>query len=245
MGDPYLVTVATALALAVVTRVARGGWQAVAEHRPAAVAYLRRGARATVVTALAELHLRRAVVAARQGTVRRDGSLPRGADPAERIVFGALHGSMSPRSLVQRPPVRRMLAGLRGDLVSSGALLPAWRWVVLRLLLLAAIALAALRLGQGGPVPPLACAIAVAVVLWLVPRRTFAGRRTLRALRARHPPGGRDVGMLVALYGKPALLASMPRFAEQGGLLGGGASDDSPGGGSGGQNFAAGGHETP
>jgi hypothetical protein len=86
--------------------------------------------------------------------------------------------------------------------------------------------------------PPLAL-VGVVLGLWFLPRRTWSGQWALRTLRASYgnrsavsrvgSAADRDetpdsVGLGVALYGRQALLALLPRVTNDAGLLDGGKS---------------------
>ncbi|BCB91156.1 hypothetical protein Psuf_084690 [Phytohabitans suffuscus] len=195
------------------------------------IAHLRDGGWGAVRTALAMLHLRGAVVAHRAGMVRRAGSVPRDAEPLERALFASLYGGMGPRELANRPRVREAVGDVRRDLVRRGLVRPQRRRVLVPLalvvvppwLLARLIDVVSVRVGL------LTSVALVAVACWFLPRRTLAGARALRHLRARHPeptpdgvPTPAGIGPAVALYGTAALAATMPLFAREAGLLGGG-----------------------
>jgi uncharacterized protein (TIGR04222 family) len=195
------------------------------------IGHLRGGRWGAVRAGLAMLHAREAVVAGREGTVRRAGSRPRDAEPLEQVLFAALYGNMGPRELADRPRVRAAVGDVRRDLIRRGLVRPQRRRVLvpLALVVLPPYLLARLIDVIGVHVGLATTVALVAVACWFLPRRTLAGARALRHLRALHPePVGQDsaapsrVGPAVALYGTPALLATMPRFAREGGLLDGG-----------------------
>lgn len=233
--DPYLDWVAGLLVVSIGLRVLVPPWRVRADVGGCTVAYLRGGERAVVVTALATLHERGTVDVAKRGMVRRAGPLPGNAGAIERAVYAALYQPNGPQRLPGRPEPRRALADLRAELAEAGLLLGTWRWVALRVTLCVALLIVLARLVAGGLHPltfgVLGGFLVIGLVLWVLPRRTRAGARTLRAVRRRYPLtslGGspRDVGMCVGLYGKPALLYGMARFARDGGLLDGGKAYD-------------------
>jgi uncharacterized protein (TIGR04222 family) len=195
------------------------------------IGHLRGGGRAAVCTGLAMLHAREAVVAGRDGSVRRTGSLPRDAEPLERALFTALYGDMSPRELAHQPRVRAAIGDVRRDLIRRGLVRPQRRRVLVPLALAVVPPWLLARLIDviGVPVGLATTVALVAVACWFLPRRTLIGQRALSHLRARHPePTGpaatapARLGPVVALYGTPVLRATMPRFARESGLLDGG-----------------------
>ncbi|MFF7334440.1 TIGR04222 domain-containing membrane protein [Streptomyces sp. NPDC008150] len=176
---------------------------------PHEVAHLRGGPRAAVVVALVALHLRGAVKAGRGGTLRTSAA---SASHGEHSVplEKAVHAAL------YRP------AGMAELMDRPG---------VRR-------AVAELRAELAG----------AGLLRSLPPRRTRAARRALRSLRRAHPvPTGEeryqlpvdDVLMAVALHGRRALTALVPRFTDEGGLTGrGGRSErDVRGGSSGSGGF--------
>src|SRR4051812_24515389 len=99
------------------------------------VAYLRDGRFAAVVATLAVLHQRGLVDAGRAGTVCRTDEVSPPTDVIEHAVWAALHGSVSPAGLVERPQVRVAFAAMRRDLVRAKMLrrwLPARSWLPAR-----------------------------------------------------------------------------------------------------------------
>jgi uncharacterized protein (TIGR04222 family) len=194
------------------------------------IGHLHGGRWGAVRTGLAMLHAREAVVAGREGMVERAGPRPPDAEPLEHALFAALYGDMGPRELAERPRVREAIDDLRRDLVRRGLVRPQWRRVLvpLALAVLPPFVLARLIDVIGAPIGLAASVVLVGAACWFLPRRTVAGARALRQLRALHPepagPGGTlaKLGPAVALYGADALLATMPVFARDSGLLDGG-----------------------
>ncbi|WP_345074345.1 TIGR04222 domain-containing membrane protein [Phytohabitans flavus] len=197
------------------------------------IAHLRGGGWGAVRTGLAMLYVRGAV-SARDGTVRRSGRVPRGAEPLELALFGALEGELRPRQLADRQWVREAIGDVRRDLIRRGLVRPQRRRVLLPLALVVVppwllgrlIEVVSVHIGL------LTSVVLVAVACWFLPRRTLAGARALRQLQARYPaPTDSDrvtpdgIGPAVALYGPAALVATMPRFAREAGLTRFGGTD--------------------
>lgn len=194
------------------------------------IGHLRGGGWGAVRTGLAMLHAREAVVAGRDGTVRRR-AVPRDAEPLERALFAALYSDTGPRELASRSRVREAVGEVRRDLIRRGLVRPQRRRVLVPLVL---VVVPPWLLGRlidvvGAPVGLATTVALAAVACWFLPRRTLAGARALRHLRAQYPeptgpaaatPGA--LGPAVALYGTPVLVATMPRFARESGLLDGG-----------------------
>lgn len=163
----------------------------------AAMAYLRGGRFAAVVTALAALHKRGLVVAGRAGTVRRTERYDVEPPGFEHVVWHALHGSVSPAGLTIRPPVERAIAGLRRQLRDARLihpLLPVARWAPAR--------------NDRGHEALRLCRLEHPLIV------------------DRPETSGDNVAWLVALYGNEALRQLVPTFAKQGGLFDKNASDD-------------------
>ncbi|WP_173052756.1 TIGR04222 domain-containing membrane protein [Phytohabitans houttuyneae] len=194
------------------------------------IGHLRGGRWGAVRTGLAMLHAREAVVAGRDGRVRRTGSKPRGAEPLEQALFGALYSDTGPRELADHQRVRAAVGEVRRDLIRRKLVRPQRRRVLVPLALAVVPPYVLARLIDviGAPIGLAATVVLVGVACWFLPRRTLAGARALRHLRDLHPeptsPGGSAdrLGPAVALYGNAALLVAMPRFAREGGLLDGG-----------------------
>lgn len=198
-----------------------------ADTRATDLGYLSGGAWNAVRTGLVMLHSRGLVVVDRPGGLRRTGALPAGVEPLERALFGALYGSMAPREVASQHRVRRALAEQREGLVGLGLFRPTWRRLLLPAMLVVLAPVVVARLVAGdllGAEAGLVAALAfIATAGWFLPRQTGSGARLLRATRRRHPAGTEpDAGLAVALYGADALLATVPRFAREGGLLDGG-----------------------
>lgn len=215
---------------------------------PSEAAYLRGGRRASVTVALVALELRGAVAAGHQGTVRVAGQLNGSSEPLQVAVHKSLHRPVGVRILASRARVGRALDELRDRLAGAGLLRTNRRRRLARGTLAAALGtlvwgLMSAPMTASNPrsqVVASAVLVVPIVALWLVPRRTRAGRRAVQALRERFPlpadadPGAayregwsqEDIVMAVALHGDRALLAAVPHFARDGGLLGRGGSSD-------------------
>ncbi|MEU4034997.1 TIGR04222 domain-containing membrane protein [Streptomyces collinus] len=90
---------------------------------PHTLALLRGGARAAVVTAVLDLHLRGAVRAGRPGTMRTSGPVTGAPPPAlVKAVHASLYRPAGLRQLLDRRAVREALGALRADLVGAGLL---------------------------------------------------------------------------------------------------------------------------
>ena len=199
-------------------------------------AYLRGGPRAAVNSTLAVMHAKGFVDAWRAGMViGNEGLSPTLQTPMEHGVWSSLYEGVRPRTLQARPPVLRALNSLRNELIQAGALRPLWLWTIQRLLGVALVALSVADVVDGWGWAGALVAAAAGVAVWFTPRRTIAGRRALVAARHTYPiptvDGQADlaaqtVGMTVALYGDTALLATMSRFATEGGLFDRGTTND-------------------
>src|SRR5437879_3723922 len=75
------------------------------ERTPTEVGWLRGGDWAATQTALAMLHQRGAVRAARVGTVERLAFAVHDIEPLERALYGVLYGAVGPRELMLKPRV--------------------------------------------------------------------------------------------------------------------------------------------
>ena len=207
------------------------------EFTPTQVGWLRGGNWAATQTALAMLHRRGAVREGRSGAVERVACALHDTESLERALYGVLYGATGPRELMNKPRVRAALQDVRRKVSAAGLVRPGWRRLAIPLLLIMLPAGALARLvalnivaaWTGVPVVVslscLGCAFAF--------RRTIAGARTLRALRARYAELGRplvaasaltpyEVGMAVALFGNTALEAVLAKAAHSTGLLDGG-----------------------
>ncbi|MET8367622.1 TIGR04222 domain-containing membrane protein [Micromonospora sp. NPDC005194] len=198
------------------------------------IGWLGGGNRGAVMAGLAMLHAR-GLLAPGVGRIRRIGSLPRDAEPLERALYAALYGSLGPRELASQKRVRRALRDVRRSLVERGLVRATSRRVLIPVLLVALppallarlVALNAVDVTEG----LVAVVVLVGIAVWFLPRRTVAGAQALAAARVRYGDLVErsqlepvEVGLAVALFGTPALLALMPRFAADGGLLDGGRS---------------------
>ncbi|GGU14864.1 TIGR04222 domain-containing membrane protein [Streptomyces lateritius] len=212
----------------------RGSEQA--ELAPQALALLRGGRLAAVTVALVALHQRGAVAAGRKGTIRANGGPGRTRDPIELGVHGSLQRALGIRALAARPKARRAVDELRGQLDRAGLLRPLGRLRAARVLLLctaATIPAGLLITAPTGTDLSLAAVVGAvpavaALALLRLPATPRAARDLLAGLRERHPlpahrrevADGRLVQLYVALYGDPALALFLPRFSQDGGLLG-------------------------
>ncbi|SCL13523.1 TIGR04222 domain-containing protein [Micromonospora rhizosphaerae] len=200
------------------------------------IAWLRGGNWGAVMAGLAMLHTR-GVLAPGAGRIRRTGSLPQDAEPLERALYAALYGSIGPRELAGQKRVQRALRDVRRSLVERGlvratsrrVLMPVLLVVLPPVLLAKLVALRAVGVTEG----LVAVVVLVGIAVWLRPRRTVAGTRALAAGRVRYGDLVErsqlepvEVGLAVALFGTPAILALMPRFAWGAGLLDGGRSSN-------------------
>jgi uncharacterized protein (TIGR04222 family) len=205
------------------------------------IALLAGGAWAAARTGLAMLSARRRLETGRPGRINRTGSAPRNGEPLEKVLFGALLGWSGAREVAAKPRVRDVLRELRHQLERRRLVRRPWVRVLVPLTLVTVPGVAVARLVALQVVPPGPGAVAVlAGVLaagWFLPRRTVAGARLLRRLRAEHPGvtaaaetsraglpprSPKAVGLAVALFGDAALLSIMPAVAHRAGLLDGG-----------------------
>ena len=167
-------------------------------------AFLRGGTRGAVLAVLATLH------------VRGDDEPE---DPFDRAVLEAGDPPTGTWGIAASRPVRRAALALREGLVGDGLLAPTGHWAIARCALLAVPLVAGLAVVDQqldlDTVLGSAVALVAAAGLWLAPRRTVAGWLALRAERRRYEQvtlaeqgplaDATAVGMLVALYGGPAL----------------------------------------
>ncbi|HEX5596697.1 MAG TPA: TIGR04222 domain-containing membrane protein [Micromonosporaceae bacterium] len=198
------------------------------------VACLSGGGWAAVRAGLAMLYARGVLVSGRTGQLSRTGAaVQRGSDPLERALYGALYGSMAPRELARHPRVHRALGEVRRSLSKRGLLRPLWRRVLVPATLVIVMPLLIARLAAlqviSIPVGLVATVVLVGVAVWFLPRRTVGGARLLRTLRLRYAElaerpatAPAEVGLAVGLFGASALVAAMPQFARDAGLLDGG-----------------------
>ena len=176
-------------------------------------AYLRDGRFACVVAILAVLHERGLVAAGQHQTVRRGEATGSPVEESERVVWSALHGSISVSGLTSLPTVDQWLTQLRRRLggrrlirfgVPVRSFTPA-------------------RTGSGK------AALAAC-------RERYPWPLT----EDLYPDPEARVGLPVALYGPHALRLLMPVFAADGGLLTRRAQGDSVNPTSGGTNAVGG-----
>ncbi|HJP79148.1 MAG TPA: hypothetical protein VJ914_33050 [Pseudonocardiaceae bacterium] len=129
-----------------------------------------------------------------------------------------------------RPQVDRAVADVGRDLVAARLWLPTNRWVAVRILVTLCPLLLSIQMATVHDAASITLVVIVFVLvgaLNLLDRRTRSGRVRTARLRRTHPVSnvGADadsVGYAVAAHGKRALLAIMPGFAKDGGLLDGG-----------------------
>jgi uncharacterized protein (TIGR04222 family) len=196
-------------------------------------AFLRGGTRAAVLTVLATQHVRGDPAPDDSPNNSADDSPVDSPDdspvdqPVDKALDEAFDHAVSEVGdppggiwgIARSAPVRRASARLRDRLVGDGLLPPTGHWFIARCVLLAVPAVAALAVPSQAldlaTVLGSLIALVLATLLWLAPRRTVAGWRALRAERRRYEQvtlaqqGASTevgaVGMLVALYGQPAL----------------------------------------
>jgi uncharacterized protein (TIGR04222 family) len=194
-----------------------------AELGIAAAGYLAHGRRRALLGAVVALRVEGAVAAGRPGAITQKGSPPRWADPVMRAAYRAVSTPGGMRAIKARMSVQSALSATRKKLVAQKQLLPAWRRLLLPLLLAGgAVALFAWLPWEAAGV----AALAVVTLRW--PRRTRAGRRTLRELRAAYPiPDDEErlspweTGMIVAVHGTLDL-PNIAAFAKRARLRAGG-----------------------
>lgn len=200
------------------------------EISPTILGYLIGGRRRAVVTALAMLYTHGAVRVAGQGMVRPTSGKFASRDRLLSATYSAMYQATGPRGITPRPQVDRAVADVRKDLVAAWLWLPTDRWVAVRVLVTLCPLLLSIQLETVHDAASITLAATVFVLvgaLNLLDRRTRSGRARTARLRRAHPvsnagPDADSVGYTVAAHGKRALLAIMPRFAKDGGLLDGG-----------------------
>ncbi|GIH12741.1 TIGR04222 domain-containing membrane protein [Rugosimonospora africana] len=203
---------------------------------PTEIGLLRGGRWAAAQTALAMLAARGRLIAGPPGRIRRTGVAPSGDHMLERALFSDLYGTMGARELANQPRVRQVVKDVELRLVRQGYLRARSVRILLPVASLTVVPCVAARPASQEVGIPLVLA-SVVLALWFLPRRTWSGSRALNALRARNRSLAtmiRDgsaagysavpdkVGFGVALFGRPALLAFLPTFAADAGLLDGG-----------------------
>lgn len=206
------------------------------------IGYLAGGAWAATQTGLAMLHARGGLVVGQAGRVSRTGAAPVGAETLERALYSSLYAAMGPRELSRQPAVQRALRDLRRNLADRRVIRPRSRRILLPAGLVIAATVLVIRFAGRSSlmlVMGLVCvALSATAAALLVRNRTSRGTRVLRGLRKAHAtaanPGGavrdgaawtpEEVGAVVALHGNAGLVATVPRFARDGGLLDGGRS---------------------
>jgi uncharacterized protein (TIGR04222 family) len=182
-GNLYEIVAAAALAAALVVRVLPPRGRTTLEPGPVELAAVHGGERAAILTTLSAMAERGEVAIAARGGVRRGECPAPDAHPLEHALWRDLHGRTSPAELALRPRTSRAMSGVARDVAAAGLRLSGPRWVLLRLLLVAAAGSAVLGLSVLRSRPHVvACllVVVVAVLLWRLPRRTPAGERALR-----------------------------------------------------------------
>jgi uncharacterized protein (TIGR04222 family) len=186
-GNLFEIAAAAALAAALVVRVLPTRGRTVLVPGQIELAAVHGGERAAVLTALSAMAKRGEVAIAARGGVRRGERPAPDAHPLEHALWRDLHARTSPAELALRPRTAQAMSAVGRDVAAAGLRLSGLRWVLLRLLLVAAAGLAVLGLSvtRGRP-HVVACLlmVVVAVLLWRLPRRTLAGERALRRARA-------------------------------------------------------------
>jgi len=209
---------------------------------PIEVGWVRGGDWAATQTALTMLSQRGALRSTRPGSIERLSFTARDLEPFERTLSSSLYGPTGPRELMNKPRVRAALRDLRRTLSAAGLIRPPARRM---LTVLISITVPALLLAQLLSSDIVTAPVGLPAALGLAclgctfaSRRTLAGRRTLRALRARYAdlrgPGDpatmtpHETGMAAALFGDAAITAItaitaiLPGTADSTGLLHGG-----------------------
>jgi uncharacterized protein (TIGR04222 family) len=208
---------------------------------PTEIGLLRGGQWAAVQTALAMLAARGRIVAGPPGLLRRTGDAPPEDQALERALFSVLYGAMGAREVANQPRVRRLTKDIEKGLMRQGYLRAWWVRILLPTASLVGLPCVVARLAGQGVMEPrvgtLLVLVSVSLALWFLPRRTWSGGRVLSAVRgqssslanmindgtaARYGAVPNVVGLGVALFGGPALLAFLPRMAADAGLLDGG-----------------------
>ncbi|HEX4226616.1 MAG TPA: TIGR04222 domain-containing membrane protein [Pseudonocardiaceae bacterium] len=222
--------IAAVVLAAVVRFFPRRGEPAEVEPGPTMLGYLVGGTARAVVTALAVLHVRGAVRAARTGTVRQAEENFDDTDPLLSATYAAIEEPNGPHGIEAAPELDRAVAEVRKELIAARFWVPTGRWVTSQILFGLLVVLVATQVAASRDALSIAI-VAVAVVLSAafnsLDRRTRAARVLVARLRREHPVSnvGSDadsIGYTVAAHGRSALLAVMPSFAQDGGLLDGG-----------------------
>lgn len=215
--------------------------KAVGELRSTEVALLRGGYWAAAQTALAMLAARGLLVAGPPGRIRHTGVAPTSDHVLERALFSDLYGTMGPKELANQPHVRQVLQEIQSRLRRAGLLRPWWVRILLPVVLIVGTPGVLAQMAALGVLGPrlgiLLVLVSVVLALSFMPRRTWSGAQAIRTLREQHKHlaniindgtaagHGTDpemVGLGVALFGRSALLAFLPRVAADAGLLDGG-----------------------
>jgi hypothetical protein len=165
----------------------------------AIVAYVRGGRFACVAAVLAVLHVRGFIDAGRNESVQRRETVSAPPDGLERIVWSAVHGSVTPGALASRPRIDRELNRLRQSCRTLGLIRP---FIPVR---------------SGLPARSVAGRRLVAEATRDC-RWPPSPEDELRPVEDR-------VGLPVALYGRYALVELVPTFASAAGLLSRSSSD--------------------
>lgn len=225
--DGYLTAIVALLAVSAVLRLVGVRATERLDPGPSACGYLAAGPRRAVLVALVVLRRRSAVGIGGSGLVRCTGTLGPTDDPVERAVYTALNLPLGPRAIYARKGVQEALAVTGKRLVAAGLLLPAWRWVIIRLVPPAVVSLAVLNILSGDVEWSVAGGGALlAAGSLLLSRRTRAGRRLLTGLREQlvfpeKPLPPEETGMAVAVHGRLDL-PGISAFARRAGLRDGG-----------------------
>lgn len=175
------------------------------------------------------------------GQVRRVGVAPASDHELERALFNGLIGVKGAKQLANEPQALRALLDIQAGLRRARLLRAWWVRMLMPVALVAGTPVVVAWLTALAAIDPALGILMVlgsgALALWFTPRRTWSGSRELRRLREQHsdladiinagPVHGRRVdpevvGLGVALFGRSALLAFMPRVAADAGLLDGG-----------------------
>ncbi|HEX4224736.1 MAG TPA: TIGR04222 domain-containing membrane protein [Pseudonocardiaceae bacterium] len=222
-----------ALVLSVLIRfVPRPGRAKDVDRSPAMMGYLAGRSRRAVITALAMLQVRGAVRVAGRGMVKHAEGKFSHEDRFLVAVYAAIYKPNGPRAIAARPQVRRAMRELRESLVAARLRLPTGRWLFSRSLSCVVPVLAGIQLHESGDAASVVLAVVLCplfVAFVSLGGRTMAGRLAIAGLRSEYRVSkvdvtdARGVGYAVAVRGKDALRAIMPRFAKDGGLLDGGS----------------------
>jgi uncharacterized protein (TIGR04222 family) len=216
------------LLVAVALRFAHPRARARPEMTPAQAGMLAGGPGRALQATLVTMRLRGELGVGRPGILERAGGLAETGDPLERTVYRVLSYPQGPKAIRGHRRTIEAFDSVRRGLTRAGLLLPTAGWWLLRLLSVAAFGLSVAGFVAGDRVAAGVVA-ALAVLNVLLPRRTLAGSRLLRALD-RALPGGDEpldpatAGIAVALHGTEAI-PQLESFVARGGLTDGGSSN--------------------